>query len=147
MIVVFDNESKSYIDEIELLLKIKDLIDLLGFEDILTIFVSIFLLLCDERKGRERARLMWKGRGRLLMQTELIYSKPCDFNERMNGIVRSFISRSVQELVYIESIRYMTSKVQLSRGFSWFRSNVTANLNFASFSMRISLKMLLDQLG
>ena len=46
------------------------------FEDILTILVSIFLLLRDERKGSESGRLMEekKGGGKLLIQTESVYN-------------------------------------------------------------------------
>ena len=45
------------------------------FEDALTILVSIFVLLRDERKGRVSVRLDEgrKGGGRLLIQTESVY--------------------------------------------------------------------------
>ena len=48
------------------------------FENVLTILVSIFLLLCDERKGRVCVCVLGEGRkggGRLLIQTESVYSK------------------------------------------------------------------------
>ena len=45
------------------------------FEDVLTILVSIFIVLRDERKGRECDCLTWwkKGRWMLLIKTESVY--------------------------------------------------------------------------